>query len=107
MILVSRDLGFSCVMSHQFAYLFFLYHGYGFPLMLVSGYSSYLFTIAGSRYAQFRSRLLTVTRLDDILVLTFMDLTPACTCSPRTCIYTGLEMGRSPSSIYFATTLVL
>ena len=24
-----------------------------------------------------------------------------------TCIYTGLEMGRSPSSIYFATTLVL
>ena len=39
--------------------------------------------------------------------LTFMALTPVCTCISRTCIYTGLEMGRSPSSIYFATTLVL
>ena len=41
------------------------------------------------------------------LSLTFTDSTPVCTCIVRTCIYTGLEMGRSPSSIYFATTLVL
>ena len=39
--------------------------------------------------------------------LTFTVLTPVCTCIVLTCIYTGLEMGRSPSSIYFATTLVL
>ena len=39
--------------------------------------------------------------------LTFTALTPVCTCSSLTRIYTGLEMGRSPSSIYFATTLVL
>ena len=41
------------------------------------------------------------------LSLTFTDSTPVCTCIVLTCIYTGLEMGRSPSSIYFATTLVL
>ena len=41
------------------------------------------------------------------LSLTFTDSTPVCTCIVRTHIYTGLEMGRSPSSIYFATTLVL
>ena len=40
------------------------------------------------------------------LSLTFTALTPVCTCISHTCIYTGLEMGRSPSSIYFATTLV-
>ena len=39
--------------------------------------------------------------------LTLTAFTPVCTCIPCTCIYTGLEMGRSPSSIYFATTLVL
>ena len=41
------------------------------------------------------------------LSLTFTAFAPACTCISLTCIYTGLEMGRSPSSIYFATTLVL
>ena len=37
--------------------------------------------------------------------LTRMVFTPVCTCIVHTRIYTGLEMGRSPSSIYFATTL--
>ena len=41
------------------------------------------------------------------LSCTLTALTPVCTCILLTCIYTGLEMGRSPSSIYFATTLVL
>ena len=41
------------------------------------------------------------------LSLTFTAFAPVCTCISHTCIYTGLEMGRSPSSIYFATTLVL
>ena len=39
------------------------------------------------------------------LLCTLSVLTPVCTCIIPTCIYTGLEMGRSPSSIYFATTL--
>ena len=60
--------------------------------------------------------LLTPSLLSDFLPLpdwtifvscTFTVLTPVCTCISQTCIYTGLEMGRSPSSIYFATTLVL
>ena len=37
----------------------------------------------------------------------FTVLTPVCTCIVPTCIYTGLEMGCFPSSIYFATTLKL
>ena len=41
------------------------------------------------------------------LSLTFTALRLFVLVSPLTCIYTGLEMGRSPSSIYFATTLVL
>ena len=54
--------------------------------------------------------VLTLVHLPDwtlFLPCTFTVLTPVCTCSVLTCIYTRLEMGRSPSSIYFATTLVL
>ena len=51
-----------------------------------------------------------LTHLPDwtlFLSFTFTAFAPLCTCISLTCINTGLEMGRSPSSIYFATTLVL
>ena len=138
--LIPRDLGFSRVTCHQFAYSYvpryllsfhvtfmfgyddsFLLPDYGTPMLYDSPY-----TRAGSSYAR-DVRLVSYPRrfslhpvfypgrfpschLPDwtlFLSLTFTDSTPVCTCIVRTCIYTGLEMGRSPSSIYFATTLVL
>ena len=74
--------------------------------------SAYAFTrLAGSRYAHMLPGLLvspvlvTPNLLSDFLPLpnwtlfvslTFTALTPVCTCSPFTCIYTGLEMGTIP-----------
>ena len=85
-----------------------------FDVTMTSSYHASLYPDFSSRRFSLRPVLYPVRfpsyHLPDwtlFLSLTFAALTPVCTCSPRTCIYTGLEMGRSPSSIYFATTLVL
>ena len=76
--------------------------------LLISGYVDSSFSRPLCPVCYLTTRLLfslPTGRYSCILTLTV--LTPVCTCISQTCIYTGLEMGRSPSSIYFATTLKL
>ena len=135
--LASRDHGLLRVTCHRSAYSLSLFHMITvsrlcLPFVLAGLRHTYVtrtFRFASSRYALCYPDLLVspvlvtpsllpdflhFTRLDDISVsylydsfVTRFPFTFLCTCISQTCIYTGLEMGRSPSSIYFATTLVL
>ena len=115
MTLASRDLGCSRVTCHQPAYSYVS----RFSLM-PSTRLSRTSLCPVHRLVSFPCRFflrpvlypmtLTFVHLPDwtlFLSFTFTDSMPVCTCIVQACIYTGLEMGRSPSSIYFATTLVL
>ena len=125
----SRDCGHCLITCHRFAYSFSLCHAYVFSLMLLthSGYvdSSHVPDFVTPMYLPDDSSLVSsrfflrpvfyppfclLVHLPDwtiFLSCTFMGSTPLCTCIYSPSIYNRLEMGRSPSSIYFATTLKL
>ena len=121
---VSRDFYDIC-MSHGDPPRLFLCHAYVFSLMPLTHLRWWRLVLAGLRYAHMLSErfvswfflcpvfyptTLPCLPLPDwtlFLSCTFTASTPVCTCIVPTCIYTGLEMGQSPSSIYFATTLEL
>ena len=121
---VSRDCYDMC-MSHGDPPRLFLCHVYVFSLMPLTHLRWWWLVLAGLRYAHMSSErfvcrfflcpvfyptTLPCLHLPDWTLFPscpFTNSTPVCTCTVLTCIYTGLEMGRSPSSIYFATTLKL
>ena len=126
-ISVSRDSYCTC-MCHGGPPRPSLCHAYVFSLMPLTHLRLWRLVLAGLRYAHmlpgrfislpyrfFLRPVLYLTTLPSFhlpdwtlfLSCTFTHSTPVCTCIVLTCIYTGLEMGRSPSSINFATTLVL
>ena len=121
---VSRDSYCTC-MCHGDPPRLSLCHDYVFSLMPLTHLRWWRLILAGLRYAHMLSErfvcrfflcpvfypttlpCLPLLNWTLFLSCTFTALTPLCTCISQTCIYTGLEMGRSPSSIYFATTLKL
>ena len=131
--LASRDLGRFRVTCHRLAYSYVsipisrdsyytcMCHGdpprLFFVMLTFHDYASYSSPVMSTRLMSrfFLRPVLYPTTLPLVhlpnwtlfLSCTLSVLTPVCTCIVPTRIYTGLEMGRSPSSIYFATTLVL
>ena len=122
---LSRDRRHCLVTCHRFVYSVLFCYAYVFSLMLLarSGYvdlshvPDYVTPVCLPNNSSLvlpvllapslLPAVLSLVHLPNWTVFLPCTLMPLCTCIVLTCIYTGLEMGRSPSSIYFASTLKL